>query len=81
MWSSSENCVAFRDAMSAPITLKNASFCWGSKNTVPILRWLTLIHIPMVSLLDVFRNINMEVKEGSLIAVVGKVILIQDPAN
>lgn len=72
----SKNGVVFRDAMPAPITLKNASFCWGSKNTVPVLRWRILIHISMISLLNVFRNINMEIKEGSLIAVVGKVILM-----
>ena len=68
--------------MPAPITLKNASFCWGSKNTVPILRCLMMVHISMIPLLiNVSRNINMEIKEGSLIAVVGKVILIQDPTN
>ena len=61
--------------MPAPITLKNASFCWGSKHTAPVLRWPILVHISIISLLNIFRNINMEIKEGSLIAVVGKVIL------
>ena len=32
-------------------------------------------------LVECFRNINMEIKEGSLIAVVGKVILIEDQTN
>ena len=40
-----------------------------------------MVHISMMPLLNVSRNINMEIKEGSLIAVVGKVILIQDPTN
>ena len=71
--------------MPAPITLKNASFCWGSKNTVPVLRW-QIIQAMLVSifhdiLVECFRNINMEIKEGSLIAVVGKVILIEDQTN